>query len=34
MYLTQAEADAKGLPSVQEQIARHNAAIETLWEVK
>jgi hypothetical protein len=27
MYLTQAEADAKGLPSVQEQIARHNAAL-------
>ncbi len=27
MYLTQAEADAKGLPSVQEQIDRHNAAV-------
>ncbi len=27
MYLTQAEADAKGLPSVQEQIDRHNAAL-------
>jgi hypothetical protein len=27
MYLTQAEADAKGLPSIQEQIDRHNRAI-------
>ena len=29
MYLTQAEADAKGLPSVQEQIERHNVAVKT-----
>ncbi len=27
MYLTKAEADEKGLPSVQEQIDRHNAAV-------
>ena len=30
MYLTQTEADAKGLPSVQEQIDRHNQAIRDL----
>ena len=30
MYLTQTEADAKGLPSVQEQINRHNQAIRDL----
>jgi hypothetical protein len=27
MYLTQAEADAKGLPTVQEQIDRYNAGV-------
>ena len=27
MYLTETEAAAKGLPSVQEQIERHNAAL-------
>jgi hypothetical protein len=27
MYLTKAEADAKGLPSVQEQIDRYNKAV-------
>ena len=30
MYLTQTEADAKGLPSVQEQIDRYNQAIRDL----
>ena len=30
MYLTQTEADAKGLPSVQVQINRHNQAIRDL----
>jgi hypothetical protein len=30
MYLTQAEADTKGLPSVQEQIDRYNRAIQIM----
>jgi hypothetical protein len=30
MYLTKAEADAKGLPSIQEQIDRYNRAIEIM----